>query len=120
MTDTLTLNAAEILFMLGNMDEGNVRTIAVQAGPHEIEFRDESGRLFDTDTVSRIYEIARAREFYCYSCERRKLISEWDRDSNGVDLCMVCYEEAGLENEHQDGHHTELVPGCPMCTAERA
>jgi hypothetical protein len=36
--------------------------------------------------------------------------------SNGLDLCAKCFDEAGLENEHQDGMHDgESAEGCPFC-----
>ncbi len=32
------------------------------------------------------------------------------------DLCADCYERAGLENEHSDGHHDDGPrDGCPLC-----
>lgn len=38
-----------------------------------------------------------------------------------ADLCVPCYEIAGLENEHADGHHAEEVsPDCPNCAEEQA
>lgn len=34
----------------------------------------------------------------------------------GTQLCKRCYDEAGLENEHQDGYHDkEPNKDCPMC-----
>lgn len=39
-----------------------------------------------------------------------------NKDAMGVDLCPTCYDEAGLENEHSDGHHDdEPDPACPAC-----
>lgn len=34
-------------------------------------------------------------------------------------VCIHCYDEAGLENEHQDGaHDTEPNEACPMCSPD--
>lgn len=34
-------------------------------------------------------------------------------------MCVACYDAAGLENAHQDGHHREtLDPECPACFSE--
>ncbi len=32
-----------------------------------------------------------------------------------VDLCVRCYDGAGLENEHSDYGHGDLMRGCPRC-----
>lgn len=35
---------------------------------------------------------------------------------NNFEGCAICFEEAGIENEHQDGNHTEAGDSaCPMC-----
>jgi hypothetical protein len=50
----------------------------------------------------------------CNICGKRRQEGniEW-----GTGLCFPCYEEAGFENEHQDGYHDDApVPAdCPMC-----
>jgi hypothetical protein len=34
----------------------------------------------------------------------------------GIDLCVPCYDAAGIENEHYDGYHTHTPhPDCPLC-----
>jgi hypothetical protein len=34
-------------------------------------------------------------------------------------MCNVCYDQAGHENDHQDGHHEEAdEANCPMCHPE--
>ena len=42
------------------------------------------------------------------------------RDQEGFNngLCEPCYDAAGIENEHQDGYHTEFRSDCPMCESE--
>lgn len=49
----------------------------------------------------------------CASCNVRT----WkDRIDASTGLCEACYEEAGLENEHSDGHHeVNPNPECPDC-----
>lgn len=37
----------------------------------------------------------------------------------GLALCKDCFEEASLENEHNDGYHvTHKHPACPQCAAK--
>lgn len=54
--------------------------------------------------------------FDCPMACGRKL-DPGSKDAMGVDLCPQCYDEAGLENEHADGHHDAAypTPGCPAC-----
>jgi hypothetical protein len=34
----------------------------------------------------------------------------------GIALCRACYEDAGMENEHSDGHHDDAPhPDCTDC-----
>jgi hypothetical protein len=41
-------------------------------------------------------------------------------DNENVGLCVRCFDEAGLENEHLDGgHRAEPVEQCPMCKSEK-
>lgn len=52
----------------------------------------------------------------CSSCDERTLSVDTyeDRDAAALRLCLPCYDEAGLENEHSDGHHDQGCPeGCP-------
>ncbi len=38
------------------------------------------------------------------------------RDAAGCGLCIACYDEAGVENEHADGHHSGAPePRCADC-----
>jgi hypothetical protein len=43
-------------------------------------------------------------------------------DNELVRLCAQCYDEAGVENEHQDGGHEpgSLPEECPMCRQAQA
>ena len=52
----------------------------------------------------------------CKACGK---LTTQDVDGAGLSLCRRCYEEAGLENEHQDGlHDAAPVKGCPACEEE--
>lgn len=55
-----------------------------------------------------------------YDCPMRcgRKLDPSNKDALGVELCPQCYDEAGLENAHSDGHHEgpdEYVPECPDC-----
>ncbi|MGD7705488.1 hypothetical protein [Microlunatus sp. Y2014] len=53
----------------------------------------------------------------CTSCSTRLNLSI--RAIENPDVCRTCWEQAGLENSHQDGHHDADREGanadCPMC-----
>ena len=55
----------------------------------------------------------------CPVCEKKIGNSKVERENryyNNTKLCSKCFEEAGLENDHQDGHHDgEFNDECPMC-----
>ena len=55
--------------------------------------------------------------YTCVSCGRRT--RETGQDESRVELCLSCYEAAGLENEHSDYGHPDFVDGCPTCAASR-
>jgi len=33
----------------------------------------------------------------------------------GIELCKVCLDSGGMENEHNDYGHKEKVADCPVC-----
>lgn len=57
----------------------------------------------------------------CPMCEVTKITKDDIEESkmSGFDGCRICFEESGLENEHQDGYHSEdsnsANSACPMC-----
>lgn len=51
-------------------------------------------------------------DVYCKVCGKRTTRNT----GGGTGLCGPCYDEAGLENEHADGHHDEAPHAdCPDC-----
>lgn len=54
-----------------------------------------------------------------YTCEDcGKQTRETGASESNVSLCVDCYENAGLENEHSDGGHSDKPhPSCKQCTA---
>ena len=55
--------------------------------------------------------------YTCAACGKRTL--DTGRDEAGVGLCIACYDAAGHENAHYDGHHAETPePACPLCQQE--
>ena len=51
--------------------------------------------------------------YECESCGK-KTRETGDGESQGG-MCVTCWEESGLENEHSDSGHAEPVEGCPTC-----
>jgi hypothetical protein len=52
----------------------------------------------------------------CNCCQRSFNARVLRSDIN--DLCEACYDEAGFENAHNDGHHdTNADEGCHVCSA---
>jgi hypothetical protein len=52
----------------------------------------------------------------CPDC-RRVITAENHTPALGTEYCDDCFEQAGLENEHQDGYHDEgRYANCPICT----
>lgn len=52
----------------------------------------------------------------CLVCGKRTWVSKGE----GTDLCQDCYDEAGMENAHSDGHHiNDPKPDCPWCQEEK-
>jgi hypothetical protein len=58
----------------------------------------------------------------CSNCQKNTWQSKIHEMGGGYNLCDDCYEEAGLENEHVDGHHDPVENGpnseCPMCQSD--
>jgi len=59
----------------------------------------------------------------CSSCGKKTWQSKGQDQGGGFFLCETCFDEAGLENEHQDGYHAADANGandaCPMCQSEK-
>lgn len=52
----------------------------------------------------------------CEVCDERLTAKNFDRKEHPT-LCLSCSHIAGIENDHQDGWHTDAInPECPMCT----
>jgi len=76
------------------------KTMAIRSAPANSKFQRGSG----------VYE--------CRCCGKRT--RETGSGESGSGLCADCFNDAGLENEHSDGHHDdEPKPGCPQCNASR-
>jgi hypothetical protein len=76
------------------------------------------GGNYKTDPEDHVLlrDACRAMTYQCRICEHQRRVDEWSIDSLGTELCERCYEEAGLENEHQDGYHEDAPhPDCPDC-----
>lgn len=62
--------------------------------------------------------MARTRMVDCPDCRQRRAAPSYDR---GTPLCEACYDDAGMENAHSDGHHADAFhPDCPGCRAHAA
>lgn len=60
------------------------------------------------------YKLRNAR-VKCRGCDQRFRAIDLDMSTR---MCEECFDAAGLENEHNDGHHDDNPdPGCPWCTA---
>ena len=117
----ITLTSGEVVRLLANMREMDVRQIAVMDKPSDIEFAEEStGEHFAPETIAHIWNSARLSQFRCPYCHEYKLaIDGWTRDSHNLDMCQECFDEAELEDAHSDGYHdAERDPDCPACRAE--
>jgi hypothetical protein len=51
--------------------------------------------------------------YVCASCKHNTRTT--DKSAADLDLCALCYEEAGIENEHNDGYHTKKSADCYLC-----
>lgn len=55
--------------------------------------------------------------YVCVCCGKRT--RETGEGESGCELCLKCFNEAGIENEHLDGYHDEEPrKDCPDCVAE--
>ena len=54
--------------------------------------------------------------FTCVSCGKRTRATG-TRDHEFCKLCLVCFENAGIENSHSDEGHEGDVSSCPTCLA---
>lgn len=43
--------------------------------------------------------------YVCLGCGKRT--RETGSSESNVELCIDCYDDAGMENEHDDGHHDD-------------
>lgn len=74
------------------------------------------GRATNPDTAALISQ-ARAQIVACADCGEPHPAKHIDPSTG---LCGPCYDRAGLENAHSDGHHAnEPDPECPDCLEDR-
>lgn len=61
-----------------------------------------------------------ARGSGCYDCRCcKKKTRETGEGESQVKLCRQCYDDAGYENDHEDGNHeTQKWQACPTCRAQ--
>jgi hypothetical protein len=70
------------------------------------------GRATNPETAALISQ-ARAQVVPCADCGEPRPAKHIDPSTG---LCGPCYDRAGLENSHADGHHaTDPDPECPDC-----
>lgn len=51
--------------------------------------------------------------YVCRIC--RKRTRETGSCESGVELCAACYDDAGIENYHNDEGHEGYYVGCAVC-----
>lgn len=54
--------------------------------------------------------------YVCRLCGKHT--RQTDPDSAAIELCGLCYEVAGIENQHSDDGHKGLIRDCEICLAE--
>ena len=55
----------------------------------------------------------------CFSCVACGKKTRKTGKNDSTELCNKCYDMAGMENEHNDGHHNaNFNPKCPDCVRE--
>lgn len=70
-----------------------------------------------TDKVTKFAKGTNRGTKVCEFCGKRTWESRIDWSTG---LCEQCYEDAGYENAHSDGHHdNEPDMNCPVCREER-
>ncbi len=68
--------------------------------------------------TNRHKKISRGFPIYtCRGCKKNTRIgSVLDEDAYWVELCVDCYEDANMENAHNDGNHEDASdPDCKYC-----
>lgn len=54
--------------------------------------------------------------YLCLGCGKKT--RETGEGESDCELCRDCYEKAGLENEHNDGHHQDKkIVNCIKCNS---
>lgn len=58
----------------------------------------------------------------CYTCRAcGKRTRETGEGESSIELCIRCYDDAGLENNHSDGGHDDNPhPDCYLCQGRPA
>lgn len=99
-----------------SMNDYEARTLALLDSPDQFSYELAPGEPMGPEDRRLLWDACRALLYTCKVCQTAKPIDEWDRDSHGCDLCVSCYDAAGLENEHSDGYHDDTPdPNCPDC-----
>lgn len=120
----ITLTDAQLASLTANMvadigrdHPGQLVELAL-TDPARVAFNDGTPDEFSPETVAAIVDTFRRIPHRCACCGELKRVSEWTRDSAGLDLCADCLADAEAENEHND-YHTAPVASCRYCAAER-
>lgn len=60
-----------------------------------------------------------ARGSGCYTCSScgKKTRSTGRGDNENCGVCVKCFDNGGLENQHSDEGHAGDVASCPLCLA---
>lgn len=68
-----------------------------------------------TPTEASVEILNPVRPGFCACCGTRRIASAAET-AHGLELCVRCYDEAGYENAHSDGHHAdEADANCHVC-----
>ncbi len=61
--------------------------------------------------------LTRANTYICRKCRKKtRPVNEY---ATNLELCVPCYDECNLENDHFDNGHETFNPKCPECRAEK-